>query len=42
MKMTQFQEMIDHVKKHVLNVRQIKAAELASECGISKERVYYV
>ena len=28
------QEMIDHVERLVLNNRQIKVAELASECGI--------
>ena len=36
------QEMIDRVKRLVLNNRQIKVAELASECGISNGSVYTI
>ena len=36
------QEMIDHVERLVLNNRQIKVAELASECGISNGSVYTI
>ena len=32
--------MIDRVERLVLNNRQIKVAELASECGISNGNVY--
>ena len=34
--------MIDHVERLVLNNRQIKVAELASECGISNGSVYTI
>ena len=34
--------MIDRVKRHVLNHRRIKVAELASECGISNGSVYTI
>ena len=36
------QEMIDHVERLVLNNRQIKVAETASECGISNGSVYTI
>ena len=36
------QEMIGHVERLVLNNRQIKVAELASECGISNGSVYTI
>ena len=36
------QEMIDCVERLVLNNRQIKVAELASECGISNGSVYNI
>ena len=36
------QEMIDCVERLVLNNRQIKVAELASECGISNGSVYTI
>ena len=36
------QEMIDHVERLVLNNRQIKVVELASECGISNGSVYTI
>ena len=34
--------MIDRVERLVLNIRQIKVAELASECGISNGSVYTI
>ena len=36
------QEMIDRVERLVLNSRQIKVAELASECGVSNGSVYTI
>ena len=36
------EEMINHVERLVLNNRQIKVAELASECGISNGSVYTI
>ena len=36
------QEMIDRVERLVLNNRQIRVAELASECGISNGSVYTI
>ena len=36
------QEMIDRVERLVLNNYRIKAAELASECGISNGSVYTI
>ena len=36
------QEMIDRVKRHVLNNRRIEVAELASECAISNGSVYTI
>ena len=36
------QELIDRVERLVLNNRQIRVAELASECGISNGSVYTI